>query len=72
MPRRNIPVPVGPDEKYCFQCATALPKQRFDVDRSTLDGRSYACRPCIEAKQRSAASNKRHLNAVYQRLTAPL
>lgn len=60
MPRRIIPAPVPPGHKWCFQCSAALPVQRFEVNRSTADGRRYACRPCVQRKQRQ----RRVINAI--------
>ncbi len=68
MPRRIIPAPVPPGCKWCFQCSTALPVQRFEVDRGTADGRRYACRACILIKQRQSRANKRIMNESYARL----
>jgi hypothetical protein len=70
MPRRIIPSPVPPGCKWCFRCSSALPIQRFEVDRSTNDGRRYACRPCIAAKQRQRRAIKLILAETYARLNS--
>lgn len=72
MPRRIIPEPVPPNSKWCFQCSTAQPVQRFEVDRSTLDGRRYACRRCMVEKVRSRSRIKRAHNALYLGYADPL
>lgn len=41
--------------------------QRFEVDRSKADGRSYACRRCLDAKRRARARTKRLLTETYLR-----
>ena len=68
MPRRIIPAPVPPGCKWCFQCSTALPVQRFEVERRTADGRRYACRPCIQEKQRQRRAINRIMAETYARL----
>lgn len=68
MPRRIIPAPVPPGCKWCFQCSTALPVQRFEVDRGKPDGRRYACRPCIQRKRRQSRAIKRLMAGTYARL----
>lgn len=72
MPRRIVPAPVPPGSKWCYQCSTAQPVQRFQVDRGTADGRRYACRRCIAEKERSRARIKRAMTAAYFRHTVPL
>jgi hypothetical protein len=72
MPRRNIPGEVPPDFKWCFGCSNAQPKQRFAVDRSTRDGRQYACLRCMADKERSRARIKRAMGSTYLRHTDPL
>lgn len=69
MPKRIIPSPVPPGHKWCFKCSTALPVQRFAVDRSTADGRVYACLRCIAAQQRKRAAVRAVLNETFLRTT---
>lgn len=69
MPRRIIPSPVPPGHKWCFQCSTALPLQRFEVDRRKPDGRAYACRRCIAVAKRKRATVREVLNETFLRIT---
>jgi Autographiviridae endonuclease VII len=33
--------------KECYLCKNNLPKERFNIDRSKLDGLNIFCRPCL-------------------------
>jgi len=69
MPRRNIPAPVPPGHKWCFQCAVSLPFDAFSVRRGRIDGYEYACRPCIAAKKRTRTAINAILHDTYRRVT---
>jgi hypothetical protein len=69
MPKRIIPSPVPPHHKWCHQCSTALPLQRFDVNRGKPDGRAYACRRCIDVAKRKRARVRAVLNETFLRTT---
>lgn len=68
MPRRDIPVAVPDSLKWCHSCASLELIQRFDVDRSRPDGRTYACRRCLTAKRKRARHNRILLNETFGRL----
>lgn len=69
MPRRIIPVPVPPGSKWCHQCASLQPLQRFEVDRSKPDGRAYACPRCLDGKRRRGIHVRITLNETFARVS---
>jgi hypothetical protein len=68
MPRRIVPAPVPPGAKWCHQCASPQPLQRFELHRSKADGRAHACRRCLDAKRRQRTRIRVNLNQTFARV----
>lgn len=66
--KRIIPAPVPPAQKYCFQCAQALPTDDFTADRRKADGRTYGCRKCLKAKHRERLMIQSLVAAFHERM----
>lgn len=47
------------DEKTCNRCCRALPIASFSKDRSRIDGRTYACRECENARHQAYHGGER-------------
>lgn len=52
MPLKHPSGPVAADEKWCFQCSTALPFSRFSREPRKPDGYCPACHKCRARKRR--------------------
>jgi hypothetical protein len=48
-PRKQPPVAMMADQKYCWGCASVLPLSSFATDRKTHDGKRAGCRTCDDA-----------------------
>lgn len=48
-PRKQPPVSVPADMKYCWACRSTLPLASFAIDRQQHDGKKMDCRVCDSA-----------------------
>lgn len=49
-PRKQPPLYIAPERKFCFHCATDLPLEAFGTDRKSPDGKRPCCRGCDSAE----------------------
>lgn len=52
MPRKIIPIPVPPGEKYCHQCARSRSLAAFKPERRRPDGLTSGCYECTVRRRK--------------------
>lgn len=67
MPRKIIPIPVPPGEKYCHQCARSRSLAAFKPDRRRPDGLSSGCYECTVRRRKERQAIARLVRAHFER-----
>lgn len=52
-PRKQPPVPVPADQKFCWGCQSVLPLSSFATDNKNHDRKRINCRSCDDAARRA-------------------